>query len=197
MRNSDIISYWIDKGEPTAKFSADNLSYFGFQESTLAVLSTIGLPFQAAPFLSFNQTLAEFQTLDTYFQLEDFTWKRFVVIGADGAGNPIVLDTSAQDQVLLLDHDNDFIALPVAQSLLILLGCLITYSQFVDDLVTSRGSGAYLKANFTDAQFVSLREALRTVDSQTVESRGFWHDELAGLLASREFYKKGRDSQHS
>jgi hypothetical protein len=197
MRNSDIISYWIGKEESTTKFSADSLSKFGFQESTLSVLSTVGLPFQAAPFLSFNQTLAEFQSLDTYFQLEDSTWKRFIIIGADGAGNPIVLDTNTQDEVLLLDHDNDFVALPVTQSLLILLGCLVVYSQFVDELVTSRGSGAYLKANFTDAQFASLREALRTVDSQTVESRGFWHDELVGLLASREFYKKGRDSQHS
>ncbi len=197
MRNSDIVSYWIDKCEPTVKFSADSLSNFGFQESTLAVLSTIGLPSQAAPFLSFNQTLAEFQTLDIYFQLEASTWKHFVIIGADGAGNPIVLDTSTQDQVILLDHDNDFVSLPIAQSLLILLGCLVVYSQFVDDLVTSRGSRAYLKADFTDAQFASLREALHTVDSQTIETRGFWHDELAGLLASREFYKKDRDRQHS
>jgi hypothetical protein len=196
MRNSDIISYWIDKDEPTVKFSADSLSNFGFQESTLAVLSTVGLPFQAAPFLSFNQTLAEFQSLDTYFQLGDSTWKRFVIIGADGAGNPIVLDTSTQDQVLLLDHDNDFVAIPVTQSLLILLGCLVVYSQFVDDLIASRGSGAYLKANFTDTQFASLREALHTVDSQTVELTGFWHDELVGLLANREFYKKGRNSEH-
>ncbi len=193
MRNSDIISYWLDKDEPTVKFSADSLSHFGFQESTLAALSTIGLPSQAAPFLSFNQTLAEFQSLDTYLQAEDSTWKRFVIIGADGAGNPIVLDTSTQDQVLLLDHDNNFIAQPVAPSLLILLGCLVVYGQFVNDLVTSRGSGAYLKANFTDAQFASLREALRTVDNQTVELRGFWYDELAGLLANREFYKR-RDS---
>jgi hypothetical protein len=197
MRNSDIVSYWIGKKESTTKFSADSLSNFGFQESTLSVLSTVGLPFQAAPFLSFNQTLAEFQSLDTYFQLEDSTWKRFIIIGADGAGNPIVLDTNTQDEVLLLDHDNDFVALPVAQSLLILLGCLVVYSQFVDEVVTSRGSGAYLKANFIDAQFTSLREALRTVDSQTVKSKGFWHDELVGLLASREFYKKGRDSQYS
>ncbi len=189
MRNSDIISYWLDKDEPTVKFSADSLSHFGFQESTLAALSTVGLPFQAAPFLSFNQTLAEFQSLDTYLQPGDSTWKRFVIIGSDGAGNPIVLDTSTQDQVLLLDHDNNFVAQPVAQSLLILLGCLVVYGQFVNDLATSRGSGDY----FTDAQFASLREALRTIDNQTVELRGFWYDELAGLLANREFYKR-RDS---
>ena len=194
MRNSAIISYWIDKDEPTVKFSADSLSNFGFQESTLAVLSTVGLPSQAAPFLSFNQTLAEFQSLDTYFQLGASTWKRFVIIGADGAGNPIVLDTGTQDQVLLLDHNNDFVALPINQSLSTFSGCLVVYSQFVDNLVTSRGSGAYLKANFTDAQFSSLREALRTVDNQTVELRGFWYDELAGLLANREFHKKGRDT---
>jgi len=194
MRNSDIISYWIDNDEPTVKFSADSLSNFGFQESTLAVLSSVGLPFQAAPFLSFNQTLAEFQSLDTYFQLGDSTWKRFVIIGADGAGNPIVLDTGTQDQVLLLDHDNDFVALPINQSLFSLLGCLAVYSQFVAGLVTSRGSGAYLKSNFTDAQFASLREDLRTVDNHTVELRGFWYDELAGLLANREFHKKGHDT---
>jgi hypothetical protein len=192
MRNADIVSYWIDKDEPTVKFSADSLSNFGFQESTLATLSTIGLPFQAAPFLSFNQAISDFQPFDAYFQPGDPKRKHFIIVGADGAGNPLVLDTNAQDQVLLLDHDNDFVKLPVAPSLLILLACLVAYGRFVDELLTSRGKGSYLKGNFTDAQFVSLREALRAVDNQIVELRGFWHDELAGLLANREFHKRER-----
>jgi hypothetical protein len=190
MSSEEIESFWLKNGEPTAKFSVSDLKSYGLQDFTMTALNIIGLPADAAPFLSFNQSADEFLSPNTYFQLGNPALNHFVIIGSDGAGNPLVLDTRSHDQVLLLDHENGFEASFVNYSLPEMLACLMFYNQFVVELLASRGDDAYLDADFTDAQFTALRNSLIAINEHIVERSGFWHDELDGLLANREYYRK-------
>ncbi len=189
MSNEEIITYWIEKEEPIIRFPVSSVSKFDFQEATLSFLSIVGLPADSAPFLSFNQSSEKFQSPSSYFKLADSSLEHFVMIGVDGAGSPLVIDTSAQDQVLLLDHENGFTSLPVNRSLKEFQACLVIYNQFIDELLAFRGPDAFLDADFTDAQFAALKHNLLTIDRQAVEQNGFWHNELDNLLVNREQYK--------
>ena len=179
----------MEKEEPIIRFLVGSLSKFDFKETTLSFLNTVGLPADSAPFLSFNQSSEKFQSPSSYFKLTDSSLEHFVMIGVDGAGSPLVIDTSVQDQVLLLDHENGFAALPVNRSLKEFQACLVIYNQFIDELLASRGPDAFLDADFTDAQFATLQHNLLAIDRQIIEQKGFWHDELNNLLVNREQYK--------
>ena len=74
-------------------------------EDDLALLTNVGLPREAAPFLSFRSGSGLLATL----RLTETGARRLaglIQLGSDGAGNPICLDGTS-GQVVLVDHDAD------------------------------------------------------------------------------------------
>lgn len=102
MRNEDILAHWRTRAEPTTQFEEHTLLAYNFQPATHAFLFQVGLPLQAAPFLSFSRydtpTRGGFYPVQQQYDLAEF-FARYIAIGSDGAGNPIVLNIQQQDRI--------------------------------------------------------------------------------------------------
>jgi len=193
MQNQDILAHWSAQEETVTTFSLEPLLPFGFQPTTVAFLTTIGLPEQAAPFLSFYHqvpgTAGGLYRVQQAYELDE-SFAGYIAIGCDCMGNPLVINTQQQDRIEWLDHEDDFASAYVNASLGALASCIVVYEQFIQRVQQEEGGDAYVDARFTDAQFTALEEALRAEDAQAVEHEEeearFWQVELMGLLANRE-----------
>lgn len=192
MHHEDILAHWRAQAEPTTQYVEQALLTYDFQPATRAFLIQVGLPVQAAPFLSFSRhvTLTRggfYQVQQQYDLAENFAY--YIAIGSDGAGNPIVINTQQRDRIEWLDHEDDFAPHYVNASVQVLASCLVVYDRFIEHVQQAGGEDAYLDAQFTDSQFAALRDGLLAEDAQALEEGGFWQLELKELLANREHYR--------
>ena len=181
-----IAAYWHTQGQTLATHAGETIAGWGFEPATVNVLTTGALPTDAAPYLSFDASLARLSTL---YDLGP-AFAHFVQLGSDGAGNPLVLNTAAHDRVEWLDHEDGFAAHYVNGSLHALATSLVAYDRFVKDLLATRGEDAYMDADFTDEQLAALQQRLAEADMQAVAAGRFWQEELSTLLANRAEYHK-------
>jgi hypothetical protein len=99
----------------------------GFDEiaSGMVAFGADTLPLSAAPCLDFHAAQTPKPVFEVFGAISDWSeedqsrLKRFVVIGSDGAGNPICLDKPT-GKVILLDHEDkfrsvQFVALPLIE----------------------------------------------------------------------------------
>jgi hypothetical protein len=66
--NKEIIAYWLTQGVKVTTFSRDVLADFGFQNLTAELLSIVGLPTDAAPYLSFAESSSDFKRISIAYQ---------------------------------------------------------------------------------------------------------------------------------
>lgn len=188
MSNEEITAYWLNQGVKVTTFSRDVLAGFGLQKITAELLSIVGLPTDAAPYLSFAESSSDFKRISIAYQ-QGNEFAHFIKIGFDGAGNPLVINTKQDDCIQWLDHEDKFSAHYVNCSLKALFVSLVIYNQFIQQLLATRGPDAYLDADFTDEQLADLKSALSKVDAQAVAEDGLWQDEFITLVANREYYR--------
>jgi hypothetical protein len=123
------------------------------------------LPNSAAPYLSFDAAANPAKIYDVYGASADWTDEdrvrldSYLMIGTDGAGNPICWDGRA---VVLLDHEDRFRTVQfVNSSVSQLCECLLAYMCEVD---ASR-----------------FRSAVGLVDAAALQHKSFWWHEAAAL----------------
>jgi hypothetical protein len=77
-------------------------------------LVAAGLPSSCAPFLGFSEigrglkTLVEVWRLDGVVGIDTEELRRYIVLGSDGAGNPLCLDSKDHGKIFMVDHDDAF-----------------------------------------------------------------------------------------
>jgi hypothetical protein len=83
-------------------------------EKSARFLVEAGLPKSCAPFLTFDAVGKGLPKLDSLWRLDgvagfdtDFL-SRYHVLGSDGAGNPLCIDTEEHGKIFMVDHDNAF-----------------------------------------------------------------------------------------
>jgi hypothetical protein len=98
---SDSISEWI-------RFDKVEIEKSNLTPETKEFLK-VGFPSSAAPFLSFGLKFYDhkFYNIADYYELDD-NYRKYIVFGSDGSGNPICFDTSKNDKIVLLDHEEGF-----------------------------------------------------------------------------------------
>lgn len=188
MTNSEIKDYWISKGQKVTIFSPGILQPLLLQEHTKKFLSIVGLPPEAALYLSFStnkqgswNSIARIIDIDTAL---DSSFKNLIQIGSDGSGNAIVINTENNDIIELLDHDNGFKLIFINSSIKSFSFSLLAYSRFISSILAN----SYFDTHFTDEQFNTLKNRLILADKDFDKSE-FWHSELDMLLGNREAYK--------
>jgi hypothetical protein len=174
-----------------AVFPSDiqKLSAFSLKPRTVDFLK-IGLPKQVAPYVSFNrgdELLNRIETLNRIYKIED-EFQKYVVIGADGSGNPVAINTANNDIVEWLDHEDYFAASYFNASIEAMLQFFLIYEDFLETILLENGEDAVVNSNFTDEQFLDMKNKMLFVDAKAVNERGFWKEELEMELANREYY---------
>ncbi len=172
-------------------FSEKGLIPFRLPLSISQFLLEFGLPDSAAPCLSFvgNRQENEYGygaicLLNERYDFLSDKYNTYIVIGSDGSGNPVVLDTTRDNLVEVLDHEDLFeSAYFVNSSLPQMAACLLVYQQFIN--IANEENNFEGPDNFTDSQYKKLKAALEEIDTVCIRS-GLWHDELNLLLVYRE-----------
>ena len=149
-----------------------------------------GLPKDAAPFISFvsesNDLFKGIAKLEDQYNLE-IEPNKYIVIGADGSGNPIAINIKKNDTVEWLDHEDYFEPNYFNNSVESLLSFLIIYRDFLNGTITSDTESSSLNDDFTDDQYNVMKARMLEIDSSALTEVGFWKEELDILLKNREY----------
>ena len=183
---------WTTDTDSLSPISLDRLKGLNLRQSTIDFLNTAGLPDSVAPYLSLVKDTSDlFDGINKLTKQYDFLEKEYdslVVIGADGSGNPLAINTAEEDKIVWLDHEDMFSARYVNKSISELAETFIIYRDFISLIQNENGEDAYLDANFTDEQFATLKQKINLADSKALIEDGFWKDELEMMLANRQEY---------
>src|SRR5689334_2776241 len=109
MTIQQIKNYWIEDGQELHNYKPSQLANPRLSASNISFLVNCGLPASCAPFLSFDDCqAATIPTPNDVFtinmeELDDYLW-----IGSNGYGDPVCIDLNHDNEVVYLNHDNDF-----------------------------------------------------------------------------------------
>ena len=184
MTPAEFVQAWNgDKDEDTlVRFTAASLESSGLSAGTCAFLSEAGLPSDAAPFLSFasrdNLTIPSMTTV--YGVPEEF--KPYRIIGSDGEGSPICIDTST-DHIELLDHEWNFKRILMNSTVALLAETLSEYRTIGRKARELRGPDAWINNDIPVSLIDQFEERLRRVDEPALTEGSFWRQEIVNLRA--------------
>jgi SUKH-4 immunity protein len=159
--------HWQDheRHDGVVAFPPEVLAQLPLPPDQLQYLQQAGLPRAAAPYLTFDDRPPEV--------LQDLIWepdpaprdpyRRYVVLGGDGAGNPIALDVDRPGAVLLLDHDHAFAPVLMHSSIPRLVTSLLVF----DEHVAAHGLDAC-----TEVELLGRR--LQAIDLDAWAADGWW-----------------------
>ena len=197
MTPQDFIIAWTKDGEQLFTLSIERLTNLNLQKETIKFLNIAGLPDNVAPYLSFVKDTDDLYNginkLTAQYKVLEAEYEKYVVIGSDGSGNPIAINTSKQDRIEFLDHEDYFSSRYMNNSIKELAEILIVYRDFLSTLLIENGEDAVMDSNFTDSQFKNLKEKISIIDPKAITEDGFWKEELEMLLANREYYRENKD----
>lgn len=117
------------------------------------------------------------QTADDAWNL-DKEFRRYVVIGSNGSGDPICLDVGAESAVVYLNHDNNFERVWINSSVHQLAGSLLRYRQLVQETQRRNGEDAFLDGKIPGDVIEKLRADLQRIDATALAQESFWRSEL-------------------
>jgi hypothetical protein len=171
-----------DETNPWTEFSPEQLNKTSLSDLTKVFLLN-GFPERSAPFLSFGlehndpnfKTLAEYSS---QFQLEPNT-KNYWVFGSDGSGNPIIIDSNSNDEILLLDHEQGFVPIQkINRNVVELLQCLLEYKNFIELINSQFGEGGFFDSKFTLTHLDELKKRFEQINSKIFSESDFWNCEI-------------------
>jgi len=163
------------------KFPREVVSQLPFREQDARWLTDVGLPSGAAPFLSFGSD--DDLRMPTLTEVYGVTPPRpYRIIGSNGSGDPVAIDTATDGEVVYLNHDADFARVFINSSISQLAHSLYAYAQLIADAQAVNGPDAYFDGKIPTevrAHFVSVLEA---IDPHALTD-GMWAEELQQLDA--------------
>jgi len=121
--------------------------------------------------------------MDEIYGLPD-TFGRYRIIGSDGEGSPICIETET-DEIYLLDHDlnyePDFVNSTVSQ----LGASLLAYRKLVRQTIAARGEDAFLDNDVPTELALAFEDEMLRIDSRSMSDGAFWTKEYTRLTAGR------------
>jgi len=194
MSPQEFKNNWVCKGV-LSPLQLSRLTQFNLKPETIEFLTTVGLPTDAAPFLSFVEDSQDkfkgIARLKEQYDLPEPELEKWIVIGSCADGDPIAINVDSNDRIEWLDHENYFAANFFNSSVSSMANCLVVYRDFVSEVNQASGEDAWLNGNFSDIQFDALKVKLLEADSRALESNGFWEEQLNINLAMRRAFLKG------
>ena len=160
----------------------EELELLGIQSDLSNFLTNIGLPDSAAPFMSFEEIARNglSKVYDVWGTKSDYSTEdisrldNYLVIGSDGAGNPLVIDIKNDCKVLHLEHEDLFKTVTfVNSSVFNLAEFLLEVRSLISEfnrLSLERDENDQIPARFKDASIAKLKkiDAKATVEGGVI-----------------------------
>jgi hypothetical protein len=183
MTPESFYTRWAVNGEELLPISGEALEGINIQPDTYDFLTRCGLPADAAPFLSFR--CSDFGLLSDLYTVHEEINSQYLIIGLDGYGNPIALNTAYNDRVEYLDHEDFFNPRFMNSSISKLAAFILEYRDFVGRILNENGTDAFLEGNYTASQLEYLIERFKEIDPLAIIDGCFWSGELHTLLINQ------------
>lgn len=179
-------TYWEQNNEILQVVDLRHVEKIDIDQYTLTFLTSWGLPSSTAPFLSFRElTKGEILSVNIFFNLDWPELDSFLVIGTNGSGDPICIDKSVSEEIVYLNHDNDFERFYINKDIYKFANSLIRYHQFIS-LLIDNSNPTYERKKFTDESFEEFKSDFLTIDDTSLDVNSFWSSELDALLWERD-----------
>ncbi len=195
MTPQDFKNNWTNIDESLSPLTVSRLDRFNLQKSTIDFLTIAGLPVYCEPNLSFAKDIDDIfygiNKLTEQFDFDDDKEKydKYVVFGSCRDGDAIAIDTSDNDKIVELDHEDLFSSKYFNSSINTLADFLILYQNFEKEVLADKDQNDnFQNFNFTDEQFENLKQRMLAVDKDAITEDGFWKDELEIILSIRQEY---------
>ncbi len=146
----------------------------------------IGFPEHAAPFLGFGLRNydSEFNTIQRHYGYNDIDVKAkdYWVFGSDSGGNPICIDSSNNDQIVLLDHEQGFgIMEYMNKNIFELASALLLYRGFIEKVNKEFGEDGFFDLMFTEKHLTELENDFMKLNPNYNTDSSFWDIEIKNL----------------
>jgi hypothetical protein len=164
---------WEESGDQLCRYTASAVAAHTIPDSAKDFLTTVGLPVEAAPFLTFDPNVSD--------RLAPCEEQSPFVLGLDGSGNPIVLDS--QGVVWLVDHDGPSCSSLINSSIPALAECLVAYRAMVANAIIIGGDEAYLKGRVPKHLIAAFSETVNAIDPDAIKPKTFWGEEVSMLIS--------------
>ena len=170
-------------------FERSALERLNINPKQINFLTEIGLPRDAAPFLTFEN---ELQTLNENYGLDEPEFLTKIVIGSDGAGDPICIELTNQ-RIYACDHEDDFEPRFMNSSVTELFKFISLIAEFNKRPLENEEDDF----EFTDEELFDLTTKMRLLDPKALEPSTFWHDDIEEMKANREYYRNEKTGDNN
>jgi hypothetical protein len=147
-------------------------------EEAKSFLTDIGLPEGAAPFLDFGGS--SHISIPTVTEVWKAGEPRYRVIGSNGYGDPVCVDTESAGRVLYLLHDDEMAPRFMNSSIPQLAYSLLAFRQVVADTNAIGGKDAYLEGRIPPEVVDRFIVEMETIDPPAIASESFWFHSIVG-----------------
>ena len=166
-------------------FDRNAVERLGLVPADVAWLIEVGLPLEAAPFLTFGWgELRGLPTVDEHYGQPGLADARYRLIGGNSAGDPLAVDVAAGGTVVYLVHDDRFKPIFVNSSVRHLATCLAAYEKLVTDAHAANGPDALLDDNVPGSLVDRFVSSVAEVDPPALAPGRMWADEVESLRRS-------------
>lgn len=185
MSPTEFKNIWLKNDFGTwAEFPREQLENSTLNNSTKEFLK-VGFPENAAPFLNFgliNYDNEFFNIYDYFSDYElDINTKNYWIIGSENSGNTICVDTSQNDKIIIVDHEQDFELIEIINlNISELSKSLLLFRNFIEDVKTELGKDGFIESMYSLEHVQKLEEqfSLNGINSS------FWNTEIDNLIAN-------------
>ncbi len=175
---------WDLAGESLQRFPATALDGVPIPQSAIQFLAEVGLPHDAAPFLTFEVPVStRLPTVDELFGCR-LKIENHCVIGSNGSGDPIIVFQNGR--VMYLNHDAEFSQIYINKDVQILSESLLRYGRLISETQQLRGPDAYLDGMVPQHLRTEFLSYLRRVDAISLEGQTLWTEEVASWANSTD-----------
>ena len=177
---NEFVARWGADISPLVRFPAESLQTLKISRDDREFLSKAGLPKSAASWIGFHLPYFGSWILPED-ELPSEDYRRIYLIGANGCGDPIAIDGTANGQVVELFHEGRYARRFMNTSVRHLAACLLAYRQFVVDTEKMNGEDAYLSGNIPPELRRRVEEELVSIDPAAMNPGSFWREQLDSM----------------
>ena len=177
---------WMkDDSERWTEFPIEQVDKSNLNNETKEFLK-VGFPEDAAPFLGFGLRSYdwEFNNIGDYYsdyELDAKT-KNYWIFGSDNSGNPICIDSSDNDKLVLLDHEQDFeIIQTMNNNISELATSILLFKNFIEKINSEFGEDGFFDSKFTENHLTELENDFKKLNPNYYIESSFWDTEINNL----------------
>ncbi|MEP5339582.1 MAG: hypothetical protein ABJL44_20060 [Algibacter sp.] len=179
-----------DDSERWTEFPIEQVEKSNLKNETKKFLK-VGFPEDSAPFLGFGLRSYdwEFNNIKDYYdddELDDKT-KDYWIFGSDNNGNLICIDSSDNDKLVILDHEEGFEVIETMnKNISELASSMLLFRNFIEKINSELGEDGFFGSKFTENNLTELENDFKKLNPNYYIESSFWNSEINNLRAEIE-----------